>query len=322
MKPNGRSSWSKRILTHQSRCLIYLQAIIRGSQRLAVLIVLAASLTFAPSALAAEPGQIAGRVTSASTAEPIEGVEVCADENMEYGGSAGCTKTGTDGAYVVSGLATGEYRVSFFANGLNYLDEYYNDKSQSAEEEPVSVSAGGTTTGIDAALVEAGRLTGEVTDSSTHKPIEGIEVCASMGDSVGAEHPGAGGCVTTTSTGEYTIAGLYSGNYVVTFNPYPDDLNYFPREEWSVGVTVGSATVDNAALEEGGEITGRVTDSSTGAPIEGVEVCAEEVNEPTHSPRCEPTKSNGDYAIVGLKEDLYKVEFVPRGLDYFTTGES
>jgi hypothetical protein len=291
-----------------------------GSQRLAVLVVLAVSLAFAPGALAASPGQIAGTVTNALTAEPIGGVEVCADEDVEYGGSAGCTKTESNGSYVVSGLAAGEYRVSFFANGLNYLPQYYNGKSQSAEEEPVSVTAGTTTRGIDAALVEAGRLAGKVTDSSTHQPIEGIEVCAHI--VVGSEHPGSGGCMMTTSTGEYTIVGLYGGNYDVTFNPYPDDLNYFVREEWSVGVSVGTSTVDDAALKEGGEITGRVTDTSTGAPIEGVEVCAEEVNEPTHSPRCEPTKSNGEYAIVSLKRDIYKVEFVPRGLDYFTQSYS
>jgi hypothetical protein len=59
--------------------------VIRGLQRLAVLVVVAVPLGFAPSALGSEPGQIAGTVTNASAAEPIGGIEVCADSELEYG---------------------------------------------------------------------------------------------------------------------------------------------------------------------------------------------------------------------------------------------
>ncbi len=71
--------------------MVNLQAMIGGSQRLAVLVVIAASLAFAPSALASGTGQITGTVTNASTAEPVNGIEVCA--YPEYPGTYGCAKT-------------------------------------------------------------------------------------------------------------------------------------------------------------------------------------------------------------------------------------
>src|ERR1700723_2459658 len=104
---------------------------IRGLRGLGVLVVVAVLLAFAPSALAAAPGQIAGTVTNASTAEPINGVEVCA--YTEYLGSSGCAQTEPNGEYTITGLTSDEYKVEFSAGGRNYLRQVYDDKSSYSE---------------------------------------------------------------------------------------------------------------------------------------------------------------------------------------------
>jgi hypothetical protein len=128
-------------------------------------------------------GAIAGKVTSASTQAPLAGIEVCASlkgggeppvgpEGEEEGGA--CATSGAGGEYTIPGLANGEYIVSFGPSFLasaesttNYIPQYYDDKSSPLEADVVSVTEGGTTPGIDAALVEGGRITGRVTDAGT-----------------------------------------------------------------------------------------------------------------------------------------------------------
>jgi hypothetical protein len=71
------------------------------------------------------------------------------------------------------------------------------------------------------------------------------------------------------------------------------------------------------AAESNGQITGRVTDASTEAPIAGVEVCAlTKANEPGENDeegllggKCENTGTNGEYTIPGLTSGEYVIAF-------------
>jgi hypothetical protein len=120
---------------------------------------------------------LAGAVTNASTAEPINGVEVCA--YTEYlGGGSGCTKTEPNGEYAIAGLKAGEYRVEFSTRGRNYLPQFYDGKAASSEAQLVSVTAGQTTSGIDAGLQEGAQITGNVGNATTQEAVDGLEVCA------------------------------------------------------------------------------------------------------------------------------------------------
>jgi len=97
-------------------------------------------------------GLIAGVVTSATTGAPIEGALVCAFETENGSAAAGtCGKTGAGGAYTLSGLPAGSYKVIFIDVG--YAPQAYKDSSNLVGAESVTVEVLNTVGGIDAALL-------------------------------------------------------------------------------------------------------------------------------------------------------------------------
>lgn len=112
-------------------------------------------------------GQITGRVTSAATHAPVEGVGVCAK-----GASTTCATTSASGEYTLSRLQTGTYEVSYYVEEnekLNYLPQTRGG---------VTVTQGETTSGINAELSPGGQIMGRVTDAATHAGVTHISVCA------------------------------------------------------------------------------------------------------------------------------------------------
>jgi hypothetical protein len=283
----------------------------------AVLLVIALSLGAAPSALAATTGQIAGMVTRASGGAAIQGIEVCALQTNPEGEGFGCATTNVSGEYTITGLASGQYDVEFISPSESepgYITQYYKGATSYEDAKAVPVNAPTTTSGIDAALEEGGRITGEVTRASGGALIEGIEVCASA---VGTE---GYGCAKTKSNGSYTITGLASGNYDVEFaSPFEGGLD-FVSQYWEYTHSRSAArevpvtapgTVQNidGKLEEGARIEGRVTDASTGAALAEVLVCASTGSGEVSLGACAVTGLNGEYTISGLASGAYKVGF-------------
>jgi PKD repeat protein/lysophospholipase L1-like esterase len=259
--------------------------------------------------------QIKGTVTTAATSEPVESIEVCAYNEAAFE----CVFTGPGGEYDITGLPAGSYTVFFgvpFETNANYVTQYYNDKRTAAEATPVVVSAGGTAGGINAALHAGGQITGKVTDASTKAEIGGIEVCARRE----TEEEFTVRCAQTNSTGEYDVVGLPTGQYKVEFSvPFETALNYMRQyyngkpslgEADPVSVAMGSTTSGiNAAMHEGGRITGTVTDASTNAAVAKIQVCAYGGLEGTY--RCASTNSTGEYNIGSLQTGEYRVAFAP-----------
>ena len=271
-------------------------------------------------------GQMTGRVTDASTGAAIQNVEVDAyDSNGNFVNS---TCTASDGSYTVSGLATGSYRVGFAVSGLsgfcggslqNYLPQFYNGKASLATADPVAVTAGSTSTGIDAALQPGGQITGKVTDASTGAAIAGesVTVLGSSGNFVGF--------ASTDSNGNYTVAGLTTGTYKVEFYGGGNYLTQFYNGKASlatadpVAVTVGSTSTGiDAALQPGGQITGKVTDASTGAAIQNVLVGVYDSSGNIVNSGC--SGSDGTYTVSGLATGSYRVGFAVSGLSGFCGG--
>jgi hypothetical protein len=98
-------------------------------------------------------GLINGRVTAAGTGYPANGIVVCA-VGIEVEDEA-CAATNRNGEYTINDLSSGSYSIVFLAppgSSPDYLTQYYNGQSSAASAEPVHVTAGQTTSGIDAAM--------------------------------------------------------------------------------------------------------------------------------------------------------------------------
>ncbi|MGN6216501.1 MAG: MSCRAMM family protein [Solirubrobacterales bacterium] len=301
-----------------------------GRKSLVALLALAASLcltlALAPAnAIAAGSGSISGTVTDAETAEPVEGVEVCAwplsfeNEEEEFFGPF-CEDTDASGEYTLSEVPNGEYEVEFWGVPQGYLIQFYDGEAHGWEADPVTVKDSAVT-GIDAELLRGGEIEGTVTRSSDGEPVEGVEVCAFTA----AEEEFAG-CELTESNGTYALGDLEPGEYKVEFWPAESGQNlayqfYDHRDRWEeadvVEVEAGQATGEiDAELEPGALISGTVTSAATGATLREVPVCS--IDPPTGQLWiCDWTDSSGHYDLPFLSKGEYKVAFSLEFREFF-----
>jgi hypothetical protein len=262
-----------------------------------------------------EGGQILGTVTNAITKEPVAQVEVCA-------GPVECAMTNARGEYTISGLPGGEYQVSFgFGYGGNLGEryiapEYYKNivfTTLSNEPNKVSVPLGGVVAGVNQELEEFSRISGRVINSVTKAPIAGIWVNAYNGTNVNQSDK-------TNSNGEYTLSHLADSKqeYYLNFEvPINSGINYFSEHygggsagEFEDPVEVPYGHTDSGVdmeLEEGGEITGRVINAVTKAPIAGLDVFEHSLSGEQYE--WSSTNPNGEYTVDLLETGQDRVEF-------------
>lgn len=270
--------------------------------------------TSALNAALASGGQISGKVSGTEGGAEIE---ACADE-VPNQFPVSCAITNGAGEYTISSLPTGKYKVEFIRNfsGGNYQPQFYKEQSSYAAATEVSVTAGSVTTGIDAAMLAGGRISGKVTAAVGGAPLEGIEVCA-------IEESQYVSCTETNGSGEYAVVGLSSGKYKVAFlsgcglfgctnnyltQYYNGKVTLAEGEEVTVAAP-GTVSNINAQMQTGGQISGRATSASGGAGVANVLACASE--ETSEYNNCTFTGSGGEYTIPGLPTGTYNVEFFP-----------
>jgi 5-hydroxyisourate hydrolase-like protein (transthyretin family) len=160
-------------------------------------------------------GTVSGTVYAEGV--PLENVEVdlyrTFGEGVEaYWDSTASTFTDADGRYSFVGLNTGTYRVGFAA--LAYLPAYWNAASTVESATDVAVTAGDSTTGIDASLELGASVAGRLTTSDGTPPSE-VQVKVLRWNSV---DPSASAFVAdayTASDGTYEVEGLTAGTYTL-----------------------------------------------------------------------------------------------------------
>ena len=222
-------------------------------------------------------GRIAGTITSSATGNPIAGALVYF---LDSGGNVPFSTATTDGAghYVSDGgTATGSVFV-LTQNGQGYQDESYNNHKCSVNScdaaDPVAVTLGATTNGIDFALDLGGRISGTVKDAN-NSPLANVTVRTydSMDNEVDE--------VFTDGSGNFITSGLPTGTYYVRTRNSLGLVNYVwnnlvcsPCNETQgtpISVTVPSTTSGiNFVLPPGQKLSGTVTAALGGAPLEGV----------------------------------------------------
>lgn len=231
-------------------------------------------------------------------------------QNADQGHSISCqvTASNSGGEYTIAGLSSGSYKVSFKPgnnSGLNYLSQYFDGQATFGAANTVPVTAPNATPNVNAALQLGGQITGRATAAASGAPLAGIEVCASLS---GAE----GKCATTNGAGEYAIIALPAGSYAVIFSAGEGAFegsevgNYLSQTLYGVSVASAGTTAGvDAALGQGGQISGHVTSAEKGASLPNIDVCASAAA----VERCTVTSSTGDYSIAGLPEGFYEVVF-------------
>jgi hypothetical protein len=316
---------SRRVLSNRAAC---------GKRTLAALVVMLAQLTllaFAEPAFAAAP-QIAGTVTSAVTKVPIAGVEVC-EYQIEGGAGSACAQTDSKGDYVLEVGRAGRFVVHFDTTVEGLIPQtFYNGVFVNREATSVRVGEGATVSGIDATIEEGGRISGRVISDSTKGPIQGVEVCAELPDVDQSGVEPHRTCAPTNAGGEYEIQGLTpgegvpEGGYEVEFTSPLDYIRQFydgKLERYATRIPIHAGeTVPNidAELEEGGEISGRVTSQVNGEPVAGAQVCAGGVASDSY---CAKSNAAGEYTITRLPSHEYTVYFSgPGGLETEYLGQA
>jgi Carboxypeptidase regulatory-like domain len=251
-------------------------------------------------------GSITGVVRGPS-GKPLAGICV-SDVNtrgsgvLTLGGGIGPT-TDSRGAYRISGLAPGRYDVLFSQCTVNarYPDQWYRGQNSQLSATPVRVRAGATTSGIDATMRPGGTVTGRVVDSAG-KPLNNI--CPF------AFNPNTGqfGFATTGRTGTYTMRGLATGSYTVSFSPCNPAVNLVTVTR-HIKVTASHTTSGvNARLSPGGSASGTVTVAGSAALVDNV--CVEFISANPNNPGGFGfTGADGTYLATGLAPGSYQVYF-------------
>jgi hypothetical protein len=257
-------------------------------------------------------GSITGRVTDKENGIGIQSISLEVF-NAATGTSAGYGYTDSSGAFTVSGLSAGDYKlrfVSYYNSG--YLDQWYGNKADIASATLITVLNASTTSGINFELIRGGSITGTVTDSVSGVPIPGVSVTAI--DTVTGSAIKSG---STDSSGVYSIIGL-SGSYKLSFSGYGYLAQWYrnePSQARAIAVTViapGSITGINIEMVKNGAIAGSITDKENGNPISGIDITVyDSVTglQVGHG----YTYSSGLYNIFGLATGSYKLRFAGSG---------
>ncbi len=258
----------------------------------------------APQASAADAtGSISGTVKITDTTDPFVMTVRVFDLSQTLVAEA---FTFPSGDYSVSGLAAGSYK-------LQFAGQWYSSQTSFGDADPVVVNAGLDTAGIKVNFLSGqfGWIEGRVYDALTNDP-----ACATI---LGTVRPGA--------DGTYRL-GLPPGPWKIDFI---DNCDFKYAEQWWNGKAdestadvlnvVAGETYPNidAAMampqDDGGWISGVVTDADTGGPIAGICVNAylasgEPRTLPPNAVGAAPTRSDGAYRVGFLGDGEIRLEFV------------
>jgi hypothetical protein len=220
-----------------------------------------------------QPGGIlTGKVTDAATAKPLAGV--CVGDDQGDGAF-----TGSDGTYTITQLPAERVTVGFSGgcgNTGSYAPQYYHNQTVQEAASSVTITAGHTTGGIDAAMLPGARISGKVTNPNG-RPARGICVFAAPGALFPGFIPFFGDTVTAAN-GSYSETNLAPGQYAMAFFAGCQGPSNAAALQWfkgqsdsgTAGLVAAAAgqtvTGINVTVTRGGSIAGTMTEA--GQPLD------------------------------------------------------
>jgi hypothetical protein len=272
-------------------------------------------------------GDVTGFVTAASGGAGISGVYANAYDAVTGAHiRSSSASAATTGAYTISGLVPGNYKIMCRGtqSSGSYSARYYPNAEDIGSATPVTVTEGGTTSGINFSLVPGGAaVTGTITAASGGAAIAGVSVSAYDATTNVYIKDGA----ASSADGSYTIWGLTPGAYAIKFRGNTTYAQQYYNNtfgwNWATPVTVvvGAPTTNiNFSLVTGGNISGTITAGSS--PVSGVYVYANDAATGIGSyGSSSVSAADGSYTISGLIPGSYKVRFngnATYGQQYYT----
>lgn len=220
----------------------------------------------------APAGFLTGTVLDHDTKTPLEGVCVQAYDGRTDRATGMASCTDAQGVWRMGGLPGGQVSLHFQPGDQAHVDQWAVNAATQAEADLFTVQPGQTVKVPAVKLRSGGRITGVVTDAATGRPVSNVCVA------IGVLSPRVGGCdgdqrdVQTDDAGRFTMTGLTSGSYVLTFADLTGDHAWqFSGDAASrstatpVTVKVGKTTTYDAALVAGGTVSGTVTEADGSA---------------------------------------------------------
>jgi hypothetical protein len=266
-------------------------------------------------------GQFSGKVTASNGTTALSGIRATAyrQTGPNNWSNVGNVLTNASGTYAISGLAEGIYRARFEDPAGSYVTEYFDDIATFNLATGFDVFEGSTTPNINAAMAQAGKISGTITKAAGGGAI--ADVVASAHINIGGTWLPFSSAVSNAS-GTYTIGGLPAGTSRVKFAD-----SYVPKrylDQWynavltleaaqSITVTAGATTPNiNAAMGSYGSIKGNVKATDGVTNLAGIDVDAYRYNA-TYTDwewySFGETDASGNYEVAGLVTENYRLQF-------------
>ena len=252
-----------------------------------------------------------GTVTD-STGQPINDIKVkFYDRNWQYLELA-TTYTREDGTYLSGALKPGMYYVKAVPiYPQPWIDQYFPNAVTQGDAEQIPMALASETTGIDLSLQPGGYLTGTITHQTSGEPLAGVDL-----DVYSADWGWINYSDHTSSSGRFIIGALPFSTYFLHADPYVTqgfvsqfyDRVFMPNDAVLITISEGQ-NGDNLdfILDDGGFVTGKVSESQTGLPLESIEISVFTMNEdpiPIHTVK---TDATGEYVAYGIPGGSYYV---------------
>ena len=294
------------------------------------LIVVALGLTcIAPSlAFADATSHVKGTVTAKATGLPLAGVSVM---TYTYSGSMWVSAVGgttnATGQYDIVGVPNGPCRVVFSTTGYldeiylakprDLMNEYYNAKTIVDVGTSITITSGGTVSGVDGSLAKSGCIMGTVLDSKTGLPVSGVQVAAFRYWN-GAWTWEWNRIALTDAAGRYTLSNLSATSYRVNFQDAGGGYvmqAYAGASSVAMGTSVAvsegtTSTGIDVALVPTAHIVGDLTNALTGMPLASASVTVYQNQAGSwNAIRTVNADVLGHYDVGGLVPGTYRLGF-------------
>jgi len=170
-------------------------------------------------AAAQEPtGRIEGRVVNAVTGEPVQRVNLTLRMTTSPEGSPRTAVSDAEGRFLFEGLPSGTY--GLLGQRTGFVIQTYESQPPISRPTLLRISAGQAVKGLEFKLVPQAVITGKVVNAEGEPVSRAMVRAAATGGARGSP-PLLRGMATTNAAGEFRIAGLPAGRYILAASHMP-----------------------------------------------------------------------------------------------------